>query len=342
MIRFEHLHKRFLIQNSFQIHKRKYLHALTNIQLELPPQKTIGIVGESGSGKSTLAKVFMGLYKPSDGFFVYDNKNSNTMKRKDWLEFYREVAMVFQDPYGSLNPRFQVQDILIEPWNIQKKYLQKKINRQQMQKHIEKILDWVGLEKSSLKKFPHQFSGGQRQRIAIARSLVLQPKILVLDEPVSALDVSIQAQIINLLQDLKQQLQLTYLFIAHDLSLVEYISDYVVVMYLGQVVEFASARKIFTSPHHPYTYSLLKSKPSIDAIGEPFYTLEGEIPSPIDLPSHCSFVERCSQAQDICWQTPPPKTIKKESFFYCHYPLEKNSIHKKKELNMKNKKRGSI
>lgn len=330
MIRFEHLHKKFLIQNSYRAHKRKYIHALTNIQMELPSHKTIGIVGESGSGKTTLAKVLMGLYKPSSGYFVYNGKNSHEMKRKDWLSFYSEVAMVFQDPYGSLNPRFRVQDILTEPWNIQRKSLQQEISRKQIQQRIEEILNWIGLEQNSLKKYPHQFSGGQRQRIAIARALVLQPKMIVLDEPVSALDVSIQAQIINLLQDLKKQLQLTYLFIAHDLSLIEYISDYVAVMYLGQVVEFAPAHKIFSSPRHPYTFSLLKSKPSIDAIGEPFYTLEGEVPSPIDVPVHCSFAERCLWVKDICWQEIPQRTTQGKSFFYCHLPLEKDYIHKER------------
>lgn len=319
MIRFEHINKKFLLHNSRLAKKRKYIHALRNVRVDFPAQKTIGIVGESGSGKSTLAKVFMGLHNPTNGYFSYAGMINTFMKKNDWLNFYRQVAMVFQNPYGSLNPRFKVQDIIAEPLYIQKKQLS--LSAQKIQKRTKETLAWVGLSDSSLQKHPHQFSGGQRQRIAIARALAIKPKIMVLDEPVSALDVSVQAQILNLLQDLKKEFGLSYLFISHDLSVVQYISDYVVVMYLGSVVEFGKTADIFLSPKHPYTLSLLKSRPSMDDIGKPFYTLEGEIPSPVDLPVGCSFAERCSNVKEICKKEFPQRTETSGGFFHCHFPL---------------------
>lgn len=322
MIRFAKLTKKFPLKRSLLWEPNKYIHALNGIDIEFPSQKTIGLVGESGSGKSTLVKILMGLHKPTQGYFAYDNFLSPYMQQADWLRFYRQVAMVFQDPYSSLNPRLKIKDIVSEPLQIQKKHLG--LSAKEILWQTQEALSLVGLSAYDLEKKPRQFSGGQRQRIGIARALTLRPKLLILDEPVSSLDMSVQAQIINLLQDLKDRFELSYIFIAHDLGVVEYLCDYVAVMYLGSIVEYGTAHDVFSSPRHPYTASLLEARPNIEAFGKPFVSLQGEIPSAIDLPQGCTFAARCSQATPLCLESHPPKSDLKNNekgFFCCHHPL---------------------
>ncbi len=268
--------------------------ALNGVSFTLNEGETLGLVGESGSGKSTLAKVLMGLEIETSGEYKLLNKSSHSYKKKD---FYSHIQMVFQDPFSSLNPRKNIFSLITEPLQIHYSY-----SKKELLKIASEKLELVGLESSYLMTYPHTLSGGQRQRIGIARALTLNPKILILDEPISALDVSIQAAILNLLKELQLKLKLSYLFIGHDLNVIRYLSHNVAVMYLGEFVEYGETNSLFHSPHHPYTQALLKS--SLDLIdkekGNSFYTLKGEIPSPLNPPSGCSFHKRCPQAQDIC------------------------------------------
>ncbi len=295
------------------------IHALQNVSFDVPQGSVTAVVGESGSGKSTLARVFTGLYQPNGGYFAYGHLMSPFMSQRDWRWLRRRVAMVFQDPYSSLNPRLRIEQIVSEPLLIHRRKVH--MNRQQRRDRVIEVLEQVGLNSDALEKYPHEFSGGQRQRIGIARALVLHPEVLVLDEPISALDVSIQAQVLNLLSDLRHKENLTYLFIAHDLGVIEYISDYTAVMYAGRVVEYNQTAELFRRPRHPYTMSLLDAMPSIKKIGQPFKALEGETPSPIHPPPGCPFAKRCFRAQDICQQEMPQPSQNKGGFYYCHNPL---------------------
>lgn len=314
MIQFVSVKKTFSIRNS-----RRKIHALRNVTLDLPEEGTTGIVGESGSGKSTLARIFLGQYKPDSGHFTWNSYNSNSLTKKDWQKIRSQISVVFQDPFSSLNPRLKVSSILREPMLIHKK-LFPMTKKEQFQRASE-VLEMTGLPISALDKHPHEFSGGQRQRIGIARSLVLSPKVIVLDEPVSALDVSVKAQIINLLQDLKEKLKVTYLFIAHDLGVVHHISDKIVVLYLGMVMEEGDADEVFFRPRHPYTRTLLDSVPSLEKIGEKFLPISGEIPSPSEEITLCPFLSRCPRAGELCQSTMPDYTSHEKGSFFCHYPL---------------------
>jgi oligopeptide transport system ATP-binding protein len=284
--------------------RRLQLKAVDDVTLEIRAGETMGLVGESGSGKSTLGRLLLRLLEPTSGRVLFDGRDLAALSRKQLRQLRREMQLVFQDPYSSLNPRMRVKAIVAEGIEIHK--LARGGEKEQ---RIRQLLEMVGMSADALDRYPHEFSGGQRQRIGIARALAVNPRFLVLDEPVSALDVSIQAQIINLLQDLQEQLQLTYFFIAHDLRVVEHISQRVAIMYLGKIVELASREEIYSNPRHPYTRALLAAIPQIGgAAHTERLKPAGEMPSPLNPPSGCSFHPRCPYAKDICRQVEPRLT----------------------------------
>jgi oligopeptide transport system ATP-binding protein len=276
--------------------------AVTEVSLEIQAGETLGLVGESGSGKSTLGRLILRLIEPTSGKVFFEGRDLSTLTRSELRHLRRNMQLVFQDPYASLNPRMRVRAIVGEGIEIHRLARGKeKLDR------IAELLKMVGMSPDAMNRYPHEFSGGQRQRIGIARALAVKPRFLVLDEPVSALDVSIQAQIINLLQDLQEHLQLTYLFIAHDLRVVEHISNRVAIMYLGKIAEVATRDEIYTNPRHPYTRALLSAIPSVNPSAKAErIKLPGEVPSPVNPPSGCSFHPRCPYAKDICRRMEPP------------------------------------
>ncbi|NLY44695.1 MAG: ATP-binding cassette domain-containing protein [Tissierella sp.] len=294
------------------------LKAVDGLSFDIYPGETFGLVGESGCGKSTVGKTIIRLYEPTDGELVYDGKDIYGLSRKEMQVIRKNFQMIFQDPYASLNPRMNVEEIVGEPLDIHKVYESKADKRNR----IIELLELVGLNEEHSMRFPHEFSGGQRQRIGIARALSLNPKFIVCDEPISALDVSIQAQVGNLLKDLQDKLGLTYLFIAHDLSMVRYISDRVGVMYLGHMMELAKSEELYINPLHPYTKALLSAIPIPDPEiqkNRNRIMLEGDVPSPINPKECCRFVERCRYAIDKCSEeTPEFKKIKEDHFVACH------------------------
>ena len=280
------------------------LKAVDGISFDIYPGETLGLVGESGCGKSTAGRTIIRLYEPTEGELYFNGKNIYELPRHEMQEVRRDFQMIFQDPYASLNPRMTVEEIVAEPLDIHKVY------RNQKEKHekVIELLELVGLNEEHANRFPHEFSGGQRQRVGIARALALNPKFIVCDEPISALDVSIQAQVVNLLEDLQKRLGLTYLFIAHDLSMVRYISDRVGVMYLGHMMELAKSEELYDNPIHPYTKALLSSIPIPDPEiqrSRKRIMLEGDVPSPINPKECCRFVERCPYAVGRCHETTP-------------------------------------
>ncbi|MFS0654419.1 ABC transporter ATP-binding protein [Bacillus sp. 179-C3.3 HS] len=292
------------LKKHFDLSKGKTLKALDGVSFELKQGETFGLVGESGCGKSTLGKVLMRLYDPTEGEAVYEGRNLHGLSRREAFEFNRRIQMVFQDPYSSLNPRLTIKEIMLEPMDIHQLYgsQQKRIER------VQELLEVVGLSYDFASRYPHEFSGGQRQRIGIARALALAPKFIVADEPISALDVSVQAQVVNLLKKLQKEEGLTFLFIAHDLSMVKYISDRIGVMYLGHLVEMTSSEALYETPLHPYTQALLSAIPIPDPDIEDRrkrFILRGDIPSPVNPPSGCVFRTRCPAAMDVCMTSKP-------------------------------------
>jgi len=302
LVRTEQLSKEFPVGGAGLFARaRLTVKAVDRVDLEIRAGETLGLVGESGSGKSTLGRLLLRLLEPTSGKVFFDGQDLSTLSRGDLRQLRRLMQVVFQDPYASLNPRMKVASIVGEGLEIHKLARGKA-----KQARIAELLRLVGLDPDAMGRYPHEFSGGQRQRIGIARALAVNPRFLVLDEPVSALDVSIQAQIINLLQDLQERLHLTYLFIAHDLRVVEHISQRVAIMYLGKIVELAEAEELYRDPRHPYTRALLSAIPVIDAEGKPErIRLPGEVPSPVNPPPGCSFHPRCPYAKDVCRTTEP-------------------------------------
>lgn len=291
--------------------------AVNNVSFEIAKGETVGLVGESGCGKSTLGRTLMGIYQPTDGKIYFNNEEINIRKAKDRYKYAKKAQMIFQDPYASLNPRMTVGSIISEGMEIHNMYTPEK-----RKERVGELLDLVGLNKEYANRFPHEFSGGQRQRIGIARALAIEPEFLICDEPISALDVSIQSQIINLLIDLQKRLGLTYLFIAHDLDIVRYISDRIVVMYLGHVVEIGESNEVYSNALHPYSQALLSAVPIPDPELErekKRIILEGDIPSPINLPKGCPFAGRCHYAKPECSETMPDlKEVSPGHFVACH------------------------
>ncbi len=290
--------------------------SVDGVSFLVAPGETLGLVGESGCGKTTTGRTVVRLYEPTAGRIVFDGHDLTHSSQKELLPWRKQIQMIFQDPYASLNPRMTVGDIVMEPMIIHG------FPKDERQDRMAHLLRTVGLNSEHANRYPHEFSGGQRQRIGIARALAVEPRFIVCDEPISALDVSIQAQIVNTLEDLQKELKLTYLFIAHDLSMVKHISDRIAVMYLGGLMETAESGELYNNPLHPYTQSLLSAIPIPDpdkAGSRRRIVLEGEIPSPLNPPPGCKFHSRCSLAQEVCRQEVPPLMERRPGHFCaCH------------------------
>lgn len=310
------------LEKTFEIHgggiRRSttgFVRAVDGVSFKLFEGETLGLVGESGCGKSTLARLILRLLEPSGGEIFYEGLNITNLTGRDLAKARSQIQMIFQDPYSSLNPRKTVKQILRSPLEVHKNLSPKERDRR-----IDEVLEQVGLNRAYLKYYPHQFSGGMRQRVGIARAIVLKPKLLVADEPVSALDVSIQVQILNLLKDLQDQLGLTILFIAHDVSVVQYMSKRIALMYLGQLVELADKESIYASPKHPYAKALMSAVPVINQERKhDRIILEGDVPSPMDPPSGCRFHTRCWISELKCESVPPEwRSVAENHYVACH------------------------
>lgn len=286
------------------------IHAVNNLSLDIKKGEILAVAGESGCGKSTLAKAIILLENAKSGEIKFQDKNIFTMDKNELKNFRKKVQMIFQNPYSSLDPKMKIFDTLKEPLKINTEF-----NENEIEKIIYKTIEKTGLDRECLKLYPHEFSGGQRQRIAIARALVLNPEFILADEPVSALDVSIQAQIINLLKELKEDYNLTFLFISHDMSVIKYLADRVAIMYLGEIIELGKTDEIFFAPEHPYTKALLSSVPQITGNTEEKIVLEGDLPSPADLPAGCKFHTRCPYCMPVCREKIPPQSRITDSHF---------------------------
>lgn len=298
--------------------KENFVKAVDGVSFTIKPGETLSIVGESGCGKSTTGRVLMKLLDPTDGRIIFEGEDITDFSADKIRPYRKEFQMIFQDPYASLNPRLTVKEIIEEPLIVHN------LEKSKRQERVIELLEVVGLNKYHANRYPHEFSGGQRQRIGIARALAVNPKLIIADEPVSALDVSIQSQILNLLKDLQEQYKLTYLFIAHDLSVVEHISDRVAVMYLGRIVELTDRDRLFETPLHPYTKALLSAVPIPDPSAKrDRIVLTGDIPSAANPPSGCTFHTRCPFAQDLCAEvTPEYRDYGDNHFVACHFAEE--------------------
>lgn len=300
---------------------RGTLHAVDGVNFSVSKGQTLGIVGESGCGKSTLGRTILHLLEPTAGTILFEGKNITVVNKKELHELRRSMQMIFQDPFSSINPRMTVGSIIAEPLKIYKVHK----HEQELKAHVLDLMRTVGLAESMENKYPHELDGGRRQRIGIARALALNPKFVVCDEPVSALDVSIQAQILNLMKELQKQRELTYMFITHDLSVVKHISDHICVMYLGTLVEKSPSKKLFQSPLHPYTKALLSAIPQPKLVQKERILLKGEISSPINVKEGCRFAPRCQYCKGKCHeQTPVLEEVEPGHFVACHYVRQIN------------------
>lgn len=309
------LKKYFPVKKGFLRKGKDQVKAVDDVTFSLKKGETLGLVGESGCGKSTLGRTVLQLVKPTSGEVLFEGKDISSMSFSELRPYRKDIQMIFQDPYSSLNSRKTVKSILKEPFKIHRLH-----NERERNEKVEEMLELVGLNRGLSNRFAHEFSGGQRQRIGIARALMLSPRLVIADEPVSALDVSVQAQVLNLMQDLQEKLQLTYLFIAHDLSVVKHFSTRVGVMYLGRIVELANKSSLYSSPMHPYTKALLSAVP-VPKVGirRERIILQGDVPSPQNPPAGCAFHTRCSYCMDICKvERPDLKETDTGHFVACH------------------------
>jgi oligopeptide/dipeptide ABC transporter ATP-binding protein len=321
LVEVEHLTKRFPVRQGVFARTRGEVHAVEDISFTVRRGETLGLVGESGCGKSTTARLMLRLLKPTSGAIRFDDRDISKLSQHQLRPLRREMQMIFQDPYSSLNPRKTVGQIVAEPFRVHGQ-------TEKVRDRVRELLARVGLSPEHYNRYPHEFSGGQRQRIGVARALALQPKLIVCDEPVSALDVSIQAQILNLLKDLQREFQLTYVFISHDLSVIRQICDRIAVMYLGHVVEIGDADAIYNHPRHPYTGALLSAVPRLGEAAENRrrIVLRGDLPSPVDPPQACIFHTRCPRMQPGHCDIEEPQLVPYGAGAYeaaCHYPLER-------------------
>ncbi|PGT87629.1 MULTISPECIES: ABC transporter ATP-binding protein [Bacillaceae] len=308
------LKKYFPINGGLLGKKQGEVKAVDDLSFFVKKGETLGIVGESGCGKSTTGRLLMRLIEASDGSIIFEDKDLRNLSKTELRKTRRDIQMVFQDPYASLNPRHSIEKILEEPLIVHGIG-----SKEERKKRVQEMLEIVGLSSYHARRYPHQFSGGQRQRIGIAKALMTKPKLIIADEPVSALDVSIQAQVLNLMKDIQNEFQLTYIFIAHDLGVVRHISDRVGVMYLGRLIELSDSEELYTNPMHPYTKALLSAVPIADPENNrEKITITGEIPSPSNPPAGCAFHTRCSECMDICKTTRPEYKNINGHFVACH------------------------
>lgn len=318
LLQVENLTKYFYKPQGLFGQKKQIVKSVDHVTFDIMRNETLGLVGESGCGKTTVGRTITRLYKPTDGRIIFDGQDISHLTKKELLPYRKKMQMIFQDPYASLNARMTVMDIIREALDLHSDLKTK----EEKSKRVYELLDRVGLMREHANRYPHEFSGGQRQRIGIARALAVDPEFIVCDEPISALDVSIQAQVVNMLEDLQREFGLTYLFIAHDLSMVRHISDRIGVMYLGKLVEIGPSEEIYSHHLHPYTEALLSSVPVPDpekARAKEQIVLQGDIPSPIDPPSGCRFRTRCPRACEQCAQAEPElKPVGNDHFVACH------------------------
>lgn len=318
LVELKGLHKHFPINDGL-FRPKKMLKAVDGVDLTIYENETFGLVGESGCGKTTCGRTVLKLYEPTAGTIAFEGQDLTNLSRHQMLPYRSQMQMIFQDPYASLNPRMMVKQIIAEGMD------QKKSKTEQTER-VKELLSIVGLASDHADRFPHEFSGGQRQRIGIARALAVDPKFIVCDEPISSLDVSIQAQIVNMLERLQDRMGLTYLFVAHDISMVKHISDRIGVMYLGKLVEIASSNELYLHPHHPYTEALLSAIPIPDpdvSRSKQRIVLKGDVVSPIDIPPGCRFCQRCHRARPICSQEEPAlRETASGHMTACHFPNE--------------------
>ena len=315
LLKVEKLTKLFPIRGGIFQRTVGYVRAVENVSFSIDRGETLGLVGESGCGKTTTGRSILRLIEPTSGRVYFNGIDITALNKKDLAPLRREMQIIFQDPYGSLNPRMTIGDIIGEGLEIHKI-----ASGKEKERRIMELLEVVGLPPAYMRRYPHEFSGGQRQRIGIARALAVNPKFIVCDEPVSALDVSIQSQIINLLKDLQKQFELTYLFIAHDLSVVKYMSNKIAVMYLAKIVEHTTTEELFSNPKHPYTLALMSAIPVPDPdVKKQRIVLQGDLPSPSNPPKGCRFNTRCPEVMSICKEVEPElKDIGKEHLVACH------------------------
>ncbi len=324
LVEVRNLKKYFPVTGGLFFNKTKEVKAVDGVSFDIYQKETLGLVGETGCGKTTVGRTMLHLYEPTAGDILFDGVDLNSLGERELRHTRRRMQMIFQDPYASLNPRMTVGSIVGAPLDVHTKQ-----NRKTKQARVQELLDIVGLNPDFVNRYPHEFSGGQRQRIGIARALALNPEFVVCDEPISSLDVSIQAQVVNLLEELQKRLGLTYLFIAHDLSMVRHISDRMAVMYLGKVVELADRDEIFLNSLHPYTQALMSAVPVPDpdlAEKKERIILDGDIPNPSNPPVGCNFNTRCPVAKEICFTDEPEYREEKENHWVaCHFPQKLQS-----------------